>query len=156
MASIYFAGWGWLSLVFSGSLIVEVWPHLHYRYWQWRLDRRLARDAYMLTEELREFQLAQGEEPGRLDLKRAFLRSLRATFEIGFPVLMFGQFTHSDLLTVVFAAALLLTLIGHRRTVMREGPIPDDERRDVYPREAKVGFLVGMCAMIGIGLYLAL
>lgn len=54
----------WGVFAFGAALALAAHTHRHVRraFHQWRLDRRLTRDAYILREELNEYELAIGEE----------------------------------------------------------------------------------------------
>ena len=54
--------WSAFALSAGMALVGQVWRHGRLAFRKWQLDRRLARDPYILREEMNEYLLAVGDE----------------------------------------------------------------------------------------------
>ncbi|HWT31377.1 MAG TPA: hypothetical protein VEB68_08445 [Croceibacterium sp.] len=72
------AVWGALAFGAAAALAAQTHRHVRRAFHQWRLARRLARDPYILRDEMNEYQHAIGEDLGPLQVPQIAKRSLVA------------------------------------------------------------------------------
>ena len=84
-ASIPLVAWGMFALGAAITAAAGVLPHLRRAWHQWRLDRRLARNPYMLQEEMNEYRYALGEELEPINRWRLLGDSLLAGLFVARP-----------------------------------------------------------------------
>ena len=70
------ATWGVFAVASGGAALIEASRHAIRAWHQWRLDRRLARNPYILREELNEYRFRIGDELPPLDPARLVGSSL--------------------------------------------------------------------------------
>src|SRR5688572_21345844 len=70
--------WGAFAVGTAFAVIAQTHGHVRQAFHQWRLDRRLARDSYILREEMNEYQHAIGGDLEPLQREQVIGRSLVA------------------------------------------------------------------------------
>ncbi|MBD3730922.1 MAG: hypothetical protein IE933_14585 [Sphingomonadales bacterium] len=113
----------------------------------WRYRRRLARDGYMLVEELREWEAAFGDEPDEDDLRRRLMDFFQhVAWYLMLAAAAWLSHRDSRLAPWLFGAAVVLgvgyRIWRHANNPETSGPwwrLPDVE----IPREAVFGAVLG-------------
>ena len=150
MGSISLLAWGWLALSFLAGMLIDSWPYLRSRY------PKLGRGLRRLPEHPHDHAAAMEEKPCAPDWGKILLRGLRVALEVGVPVVILDLLIDSRLVLLIFMAAFLPALINPRLARGLTGEAPRDHRPNVYPREAKIGFLVGIATLGLVIAYVAL
>lgn len=137
----------WLLIAFGVAVpfAVGYYPHAKRAYHQGRLDRRLARDAYILREEMQDYEYHIGEELDELAHGKMFREGLlNGIFAAGTYWLTMVEWDYIYL--VFFGSALLGWAYTYWRKVNDPDDLPPDRedyiehQRPEYPPEAIAGF----------------
>jgi len=62
--------WGGFAFNVAAAVVAQTYAHLRQAFHRWRLDQRLARASYIQRDELREYELAIGEDLGPLEVEK--------------------------------------------------------------------------------------
>ena len=146
--------WGWIAASFMLALMMESWPHLKYAYWQWRIDRLLRREVEVHLDDLRDMQWRQGEDPGRFDVLRVLSASAQMALQLAVPVVFVDAVSAEDLALAPAAVAAAVFFARGRGFIGDEEDERDDPGPPIYPREAKIGFVVAILVSIGLVFYI--
>ena len=98
----------------------------------------------------------QGARPTHQNALERVRVLVRVALEVGVPVVILDLLIDSRLVLLMFMAAFLPALINPRLARGLTGEAPRDHRPNVYPREAKIGFLVGIATLGLVIAYVAL
>ncbi|MBY6127552.1 hypothetical protein KUW15_02365 [Qipengyuania aquimaris] len=144
--------WGWLVAAFLAALTIESWPHLTYRFWQWRIDRAFRDRGELLQEDLRELEWKQGARPEPFQIGRVLSVSLQSALQLFLPVVLVDTVAENDLVLLPAAIAAAAWFAQSRE--------PEKDGEEDYsgpggydvPPEAKVGFLAAIAMLCVIAL----
>lgn len=150
LASIPPTAWGMAALIAGAVLVIGAFGHLRRAWHQRRLDRRLARDPYILREELDDYHRAIGDEPVPLDPARLLLAALLAGAAAGIPVWLsdygLAEWWHAALLALALFAGTWRWLNDPEPKPLTEALLGPDVH---VPPEAVFG-LAGGLALTGL------
>jgi len=126
--------WWLLLLGILAPFPLALFPHAKQRYYQHKLDRRITRDAYILEEELAEYQCDIGEELDEIDVRKLLIDGASA------GILAAGgawlSETREDGSTVFFAVMIGISLVFG---AWRKANAPPEEY-DPYTGTSEVTF----------------
>ena len=150
----------WLALAIGMGFTIAFGylPHMRQAWHRRRLDRRLARDSYILAEELREYERAIGDEPPELEWRKLLPGALWAGILLAMPFALSSDLALLQWDGFLFAISCLAIVYGLWRRL--NDPEPEDEheagawwQRSILPREALTGFI---CAIGAVAILLLL
>ena len=145
-----FSGWsiGWFIGLFLFALVIESWPHIRYRFWEWRI-RRAARAAGGLhPDDLRDYGWKQGEPPGKFDPWRILQVTLVGTLQMIAPVLLADLATGDPLLMGPVAGLAAALFLKSRQQGDAETEDEGEREGPHIPDEAFWGFLLALAMAV--------
>jgi len=154
------ATWGAFAFGTAFAIVAQGYRYVRHGFHQWRLDRRLARDPYILRAELNEYRLAIGEDLAPLNPLEVIMRSLLAGVVYAVPMwLIERQLDHwlSIAEATLFALVLLIGLwrwLNDPRD-LRDREVAEEDSGDM-PSEAGIGFVdavIIICLLMLFGLF---
>jgi hypothetical protein len=141
----------------GATALIEASRHVVRAWHQWRLDRRLARNPYILREELSEYQFRIGDDLPPLDSARLVGASLLIGAVAAFPAWLAERHLEQWWQIGSFAFFALTLLVG----LWRRFNDPPEMHAKVgtpeitVPREAWLGLVGGLAAVALIVLFIA-
>ena len=140
--------WSAFALNAAVAVVAQIHPHVRRAFHQWRLDRRLARDSYIQRDELREYELAIGDDLDPLEPAKVGEFALLAGTLSAVPVWLAES--HLDhWLTLAWVAFLMLAfLVGIWRWF--NDPEPDPEALTVLGEPLTFVSMAGAVGAVGI------
>ena len=117
--------WGAFAVFTAIGVIAQSHRHARQAFQQWRLDRRLARDPYILREEMNEHRLAIGDDLDPLTPSNVLKQALLAGAISAFPIWLAEA--HLELWWHIAGAAFLGLgfVVGFWRWFNDPDPDPD-------------------------------
>ena len=150
--------WGVFAFASGAAALGEASPHIVRAWHQWRLDRRLARNPYMLREELSEYQSRIGDDLAPLDVDRLVRSGLTGGVFLAIPAWLaerhFEQWWQYGL--VALYGILFLSSIWRRLNDPPEMHAKAGLPEVTVPREAWLGFAGGLAAVALIVLFITM
>ena len=113
-----------VALAAMAPVIFGTWAHLRHWWLNKRLERRLARDGYMLVEEHRDHLFAIGDEPAPIDWSAIALNALINVLLVGAAGMMFALGREWEWEIALLGAGILGMLFGLWRRMNAPEPDP--------------------------------
>jgi len=141
----------WSAFAFGAAFAAaaQSWGHARQAYFQWRLDRRLARDRYILCEEMNEHRLAIGDDLEPLDLSRVVAGALLGAVVYAFPVWLAEQHLEHwwQFASLAFGAFALMLAWWRWMNDPDSDPEALKLPKATIPRDAIMGFAVAIAVV---------
>lgn len=154
LAQVSNEAWTFLAVGLPIMGVISVWPHLTKRWHEWRRDRRLASDPYILQEELAEFnwKIDEGLETfewrswlARYSGQAALFAGVIVAVDIGYDLEWQGVLAGVVVLSLLYQ---LWRKMNDPEELQDAGNEPFWDRHN-FPDEAIYGFF-GAILMVGL------
>ncbi|MCP5395327.1 MAG: hypothetical protein H6918_01085 [Sphingomonadaceae bacterium] len=150
---------GGILMVLVTVLLVRISRFIAYSWHRWRLARRIARDPYMLQEELREYEDAIGEKPDPIDWPRAVKGLLVELLFISPAFLIYMATAHRSAVAGLIALSVCYMAYNvwqRANDPEHDGPLFAWPARPDIPPEAAFGFAAAIAVIAAIILFVNL
>lgn len=142
-----------LALAAVAPVVSGTWAHLRHWWLHKRLERRLARNGYMLVEEHRDHLFAMGEEPPPIDWLAMAMNALISALLVGAAGVMFALGREWEWEIAFMGVGALGLFYGLWRRI-NDPPVADEE--DELPAsDGETAIIVGIFGFLGIIAFLA-